>query len=126
MSRSEAMDIFKMRNDKMKNTQSIQWKMNLSIWTLIVVALYSAKVKDNFEISNWVILGFSVIHFMYCLLTQITINSDKALMKRIVDELNKPNSEIVVDISLSEKIPAKSYLWIFLQTAVTVLLSFCF
>ncbi len=122
------MDIYKGRLEKFKNTQSIQWKMNLSIWTLLVLAIYK---NDFIELNTClliILIFICLIHLGYCILTQKSINSDKAVTDNIIDALKNSEQENVnIDVKLKGKISnCPSWLWILLQTAITVVLSVIF
>lgn len=104
--------------------------MNLSIWTLLALAIYKNDIIKTSSYFVFVILILSIIcgiHFCYCFLTQESISADKAVNDNIVIELNKIERENVkVDVKLSGKLSKRSWIWILLQTAITVILSIIF
>ena len=121
------MEVYNGRLEKFKNTQSIQWRMNLSIWTLLALAIYKSdivKTSLHFVFVILILLIICGIHFCQCSLTQKSINADKAVNDNIVVELNKIERENVkVDVTLKGKLSKWSWIWILLQTTITVILS---
>ena len=122
------MEVYKCRSEKFKNTQSIQWKMNLSIWTLLVLAIYN---NANIELNPYlfiILLSICSIHFVYCTLTQKSINADKAVNDNIIIELSNSDQQSVnIDVKTKGKLSNwTSWFWIVLQTAITVILSIIF
>src|SRR5690349_18727954 len=141
MTRSEAMDVYKDRSAKFINTQSIQWKMNLSIWTLLAVAVY---YNDKMRFPEWdigcltdghlfeILIGMilMVVHGSFCYKVQWSLDSDKAVKDDITKQLNQSSRNdvnILVDLGKS---PSKfrGWQWIFIQTGITLalVLIFCF
>jgi len=129
MKRSEAMDIYKGRLEKFKNTQSIQWKMNLSIWTLLTLAIYNNNIFNNLDtcIKPIILFLISGIHLWYCILTQKSLNADKAIGDDIVEQLNEIQDEQQqIIVTLKKKGNHSNWAWVVLQTAITVILSIIF
>lgn len=128
MTRDEAIEIFRLRMDKFKNTQSIQWKMNLSIWTLLTLGIYKSDLLQVHKHAIVPILLFIIgVHFVYCHLTQKSLDSDKRVMNDIASKLNnakKIDDLIQVDISLEGSTSSWSSAWIWLQIALTIALAF--
>lgn len=127
MTRDEAKEVFRMRMDKFKNTQSIQWKMNLSIWTLLVLGIYSSQLLQVQKYAIVPILLFIIgVHIVYCHLTQKSLDSDKRVMDDIAFKLNNANKiddQIQVDINLEGSTSSWSSAWIWLQIALTIALA---
>ena len=121
MKRNEAMDVYKGRLEKFKNTQSIQWKMNLSIWTLLALAIYynGPINKLNTCFLLFLLGSICVIHFCYCLKTQESLNDDKAVNDDIVKRLNKKKKRVKVRFTKKGEFSLTSFYWIILQTAIT-------
>lgn len=129
MTRLEALEIYKDRSAKFENTQSIQWKMNLSIWTLLGLAIVAELKFDG----NLVWFGVAVIllHAWFCGRIQSSLESDKDLKKKIIKALNKideKKTETNFD-SITVKLPKEStgigsrhWQWVFIQTSITTLL----
>ncbi len=138
MTRQEAMDVYKDRSSKFRNTQSIQWKMNLSIWTLLVLAIFH-KTKMNLPTINdncltWgflfeivVALFVIFVHGYFCYKIQKSLNDDKAVMDQIAAELNKGvNEKADVPVDLKAKSNTSPWSWIFIQNSITSVLALIF
>lgn len=136
MTRIEALEIYKDRSSKFRNTQSIQWKMNISVWTLLSLMIYQ-KPKMNFTPNDYegsflrlcfiilISLILVVIHFWFCARIQHSLDSDKKIMSKVILELDK-NSE--VQIGQIEDSNYYTWQWVIIQTTVTAFLAsiFCF
>lgn len=138
MTRTEAMEVYHDRSAKFKNTQSIQWKMNLSIWTILVLAIFY-KSKINFPSCNGDCItwscGFQIlmslivifVHFSYCYRIQRSLDSDKAVKKSIVTQLNSSiNPNLNVKIDLESESAKSPWAWIVIQITVTAILVIVF
>jgi Sec-independent protein secretion pathway component TatC len=138
MTRGEAMMVYEDRSKKFINTQAIQWKMNLSIWTLLTLAIFYKHqldlpscvehfitLKCGLEIFVGSILIF--IHSKFCYKIQWSLDSDKAVKDDIVDQLNADTKEINVQLNLAkEPLQFKPWEWIMLQVAITLVLVIVF
>jgi hypothetical protein len=139
MTRQEAMEIYKDKSSKFINTQSIQWRMNLSIWTLFVFTIFY-KGEMNFPLCNeccvtWscliqiiIIIFLNIIHGYFCYTIQKSLNFDKAVKDLIIDQLNSTTKD-KININLSKVRSNKSvYPWVIIQISITIVLSlvFCF
>ena len=133
MTKTEAIEIYKERAAKFKNTQSIQWKMNLSVWTLLVLAIYNKKTLylsgcnlQCITMGCIGLVGIIVFHGWYCFMTQNTLNYDKAFNDMIMAKLNSSDgTEIVLDLKkedIKQHIHDFGWPWIIIQTAITIIL----
>jgi hypothetical protein len=129
MTRQEALEVYKERVAKFKNTQSIQWRMNLSVWTLLVLAIH---YKTDFMTSScdWPCIYFPtlavalipIIHIVYCIMTQSSLAFDKATMTHLLDQLNDNNATSIDFRPTKSFIDWRGYIWITLQSMVTIVL----
>ena len=134
MDRKEALEIYKVRSEKFRNTQLIQWRMNISIWTLLVLAIFY-KSNVGFVHCNWHCISLTcsseiaiaifviIIHWCYCNMTQKSLNYDKALNTDILEQLNNEVTSIAIDYKIK---PRSSFWWVILQTSLTVILAVIF
>ena len=134
MTRAEAMEVYKDRSAKFKNTQSLQWKLNLSIWTLLVLAIFNKGKMTlpgcdgtcisqgcGFEIIIGVLLV--IFHSYFCYQVQKSLDSDKVANNYIVKQLNaniKPDLNIHVEPSLKPSSVQLS--WVIIQSFITLVL----
>lgn len=144
MKREEAIEIYKERSSKFNQTRTIQWKMNLSIWTLLVFAIFykeqmSLSVCGCFcercaclieEIIGIIVI---VIHGAFCYFIQRSLDFDKKFNDLIVDKLNKSDSNTLTlaDIKeVKEEIKKESNKptvhWMILQLSLTTVLVIVF
>lgn len=135
MTRQEALDIYKERVAKFKNTQSIQWRMNLSAWTLLVLAIhYKADLVTTS--CDWPCVSFAslavtllpIIHFVYCIMTQSSLEFDKATCTHLLDQLNDTTATTITlrKTEIRSSIGWKGCIWITLQSLLTVVLLLIF
>jgi len=126
MNREEAMQIYKDRSEKFKNTQVLQWKMNVSIWTLLALAIFykhTLSLDLYFQIVIGIIL--TTIHFWYCFKVQKSLQSDKSKKNEIIEKLNKLDG----DVKLAQENEMKIWdwiSWIIIQVAITATLALIF
>lgn len=135
MERNEAIDIYKEKTAKFKNTQSIQWRMNLSAWTLLVLAIHykadllvAGCVWPCVNFPNFILGMIPIIHIVYCIMTQSSLEFDKAVSTHILDQLN---DSAATNISLRQadirsSIRWKGFIWIALQSLMTIILLMVF
>lgn len=138
MTRQEAMDIYKDRSSKFRNTQSIQWKMNISIWTLLVLAIYykselhlptinSSCLTWSFFFEIVASLFIILIHGYFCYKVQKSLNNDKAVLNEIVNHLNKDvNKKADIPVDYKAKSTISPWPWISIQVSVTSVLALIF
>jgi hypothetical protein len=135
MNRQEALEVYKERGSKFKNTQSIQWRMNLSAWTLLVLAIhYKADLVSTS--CDWPCVYFPdlaitlipIIHFVYCVMTQSSLAFDKAASTHLLDQLNDTTNETITfkTDEISSGIGLKGCIWIALQSLLTIVLTLVF
>lgn len=138
MTREEAMEIYKDRSAKFKNTQSIQWKMNYSIWALLALAIYYKPTSlPIFDISNlcsfWLLQPILLVvliylHYKFCSKIQESLDFDKNVNDFLIEQLNyNSNKKIKLDYKSIRKVN-NNRKWVDLQIGVTIILSvlFCF
>lgn len=135
MTRNEALQVFNVRSAKFSNTQSIQWKMNISIWTLFVLAIfYDDKIIipnlpcEHLVAKALIGLVFIIIHVFFCETLQHSLECDKAVNDHIVDQMNNGIEErlpIHVDLGMQPK-TKKGGKWIAIQVSVSIVLYIIF
>lgn len=136
MTREEAMDVYKDRSAKFINTQSIQWKMNLSIWTLLSLGVfYKSKIEfpSCEQICSWdcfvvLLIGITaiLIHGRFCYKIQKSLDSDKAVKDMIVAQLNSTIEPINVGVDLTASSNNSPWQWVVIQVSITGLLALAF
>lgn len=126
MKKGDAIQVYLDRQTKFRNTQSIQWRMNISVWTLVALAIWLNQTTTTAVnplvkvVASFIIIG---IHFVYCLLTQFSLESDKAVANKIINKLCDKQENLDFNPSLrGDMTRVLPWLWICLQTGMTVLL----
>lgn len=133
MTREEAMEVYKERSSKFRNTQSIQWKMNLSVWTLLVLAINNGiewKIWDyywDWNMNGILGFGITIIHGLFCYYIQKSLLSDRAVTDSIITELNK-SSDAGANIPVNPQRTSSKFewQWVLLQTSFTLGLAIYF
>ena len=137
MTRNEVMEVYKDRSSKFTNTQLIQWRANISIWTLLALAinyknqinLSTTENSDEWKLLPEIGIGLFLlfIHSSFAYKIQKSLEFDKKIKNEIIDQLNKstnPNeSNFVVDLPKEKN---KIAGWIILQVSVTLILIIVF
>jgi|GEM_PF-4051768 len=125
MDRKEVMEIYKDRASKFQNTQSIQWKMNLSIWTLLVLAIFRKENLKLPECTTILILSMLVgVHLWYCVKTQRSLDFDKKVNNDIIKQLNDIEAPDGLKVKLNSG--KSTWPWVLLQVVVTIILAMVF
>lgn len=138
MTRQEAIEIYKERSAKFKNTQSVQWKMNISIWSLFALSIYH-KRQMNFPTCEgccikWgcileIIIGILVIfiHGFFCYKIQKSLDSDKKIKHSIAQQLNASVDDLLnVQVDLEVVSTRSPWAWVILQISITIILALVF
>src|ERR1043165_4020810 len=138
MTREEAMEVYKDRSAKFKNTQGLQWKMNLSIWTLLALAIrFKNQMHFSDCVDNWftwqcgseILIGAFLIfiHVWYCYKIQRSLESDKAVNDEITIQLNQTIDQMNVQVNLRQRpVRYRPWHWIIIQGGITLVLAVIF
>jgi hypothetical protein len=118
MRREEAMVVYQTENERFEKTRSVQWKVTISVWTVIAATIYFIK-KENFRFDQFslriVCYAFEAFYLIFIIMNQLALEGCKAIWNDIVGKLNKstdPGAEIPVDLKKA-KGAAKKGRWIF-------------
>lgn len=118
MDHGNAMQIYNDRSAKFRNTQSIQWKMNLSIWTVISLATYYT--ATNLLLCLIISVILLTFHGMFVYKIQYSLSCDKAVLDHIVNQLNRNVKNVQVSLKAKPK-PEEfnPWDWVLIQVSVT-------
>lgn len=128
------MAIYKSHVDRFEDTRNLQWKFNVAAWTLLSAAIYFKGTSD-ICIPTWTVYVASgtllVGHLMFAILTQISLNSSKAICHGILKKMNDYATSNDIDVNVKKlgedrKWKKKDNLWVFLQLLFTVFLIMIF
>lgn len=138
MTKEESIEVFKERGAKFRDTRSIQWKANISIWTLL--ALLVAKSDDIYIFPDssfgTFIIGFLFvfIHFMFCYLVQRSLEYDRALMDLIKnnwDTLQQDDNILIAENEIEHQqgkgmLKTTTILWLIIQPLLSAFLYYIY
>ena len=134
MKREEAMEVYKAERLHFDKTREIQWKFNIALWTLISLGItLSQDTKKYIDPSIAVIMSvvFVLTHFLFALLTQSSLDSNKVVWTHVINQLNSKSEFVSIDvISAINKAKKdgdrgdslKSISWVFFQSLATAAL----
>src|SRR4030095_12049300 len=143
MTRPEALEMYKIQHERFHKTQDLQWKFNISTWTLMAAAIYFFNQYYN-EIhhqkvsSYWIVIltgAFLVTHSMFVLIEQNSLAVTKAVWLKILVDLNDPGiNDIRINIKdatkenslRKSKFWGENWKWIVFQILITLILLFTF
>ena len=104
MGPATAIELYKIQHDRFKHTKDLQWKVNLSLWTLLAFAIYySDKIANRLSVIEifLIVIFFFTAQVIFSFKTQASMEADKKIMLSIVDQLNEPSGENII-ISIIE------------------------
>ncbi len=137
MKREEAIDMYKVQHERFHKTQDLQWKFNISLWTLMTAAIYffNEYYKSNDKIApsgTWIlVIVFFLTHTFFALIVQNSLAVTKAVWIKILDDLNPSNNnDISIDIDTvttenrydKKKFWKENWKWILFQMLITIIL----
>ncbi len=128
-SRTELIEIYKTEVGRFEKTRDVQWKFNVTAWTLLVLAI-KFKSENSALIDCCTIIVSSIAifigHLIFTWLIQNSLSSSKAIWNKIFDILNKYDDQdttlIKIDtkkITENKKWRVTDSLWILFQMLVT-------
>ncbi len=129
-SKEMLIEIYKSQQERFRDSRSHQWKINITFWTLLVLAIsYKQFNFGNF----WMITLCAVLlslHLAYIVIIQRNLQTEKKVWCDIIDFLNNPEVNIEkpmmhkIDTTSVEtyKIIRRGWFWIFFQIMITIIL----
>ena len=126
------LEIYKVEADKYNKTRDIHWKMNIAIWSVLIVAIYG-KSQFGLTISPMrqiVILVYSLVtsvQISFIILIHGSLHRSLNRMKNMVVFILEKSPQEIIKWREMEKITfKKSIFWESWQVAITILLIFIF
>lgn len=126
--RNYVTEIYKVEADKYSKTREIHWKVNISIWTVLIVAIY-AKANGNLglsELNNWIEFGlyllYVFIHTVFVYKMHGSINRSLQRMVNMARYLVDNNTSVTKWEDFERKTIKTGNNWEILQVSVTVFL----
>lgn len=132
MKRKEALEVLKGEILKFEGTRNTQWKLNIAVWTLLSLAIFS-KSKLSISDIGALIIGDSiiVIHSIFSVQIQNSLECSKKLRRIIHNFLNSKmktfNIPAGVKLSKRELFRETHFImWLVIQMSITILLAVIF
>ena len=126
MTRTEALEVYRIQHEKFRHNQHIQWTFNIAIWTLIALAIQFFKPPNDgvpAYLLLWLSTIFFVTHLLFVWRIQRVHEVTKNIWLSILGDLNRQSDDnIVVDIkrlTVETIIPPTGFYWMFFQMAAT-------
>lgn len=120
-------EVYKVEASKYDSTRNIQWKMNISIWTVIIVGIY-AKSQNQLNYPEYIniiaSLVYLVIHSMFVFFIQKSLSRSLTRMERMAKHMLKDKTLTWAEID--EGLKRKNRRWEYLQIFVTAFLLLIF
>lgn len=122
------LEIYKVESEKYSKTREIHWKLNISIWSVLIVAIY-AKATGNLSISGISLLSQIGIYTLYCLIHLVFINKIHGSINRSLQRMHSMAKYIIEGGAnqitwegFEKKTIKKNNQWEWLQIAITIFL----
>jgi membrane protein YdbS with pleckstrin-like domain len=125
-------EVYKAEREQFNRTRELQWKINISFWTLLVLGIGNCE-KFACELKGWSILISLLLLIVYVIFvssTQHSLNENKRYWQKAFDFRNTLSTSFCYkDILIRRSKPQKfkEFLhnrikWISLQTTITIML----
>ena len=121
MKREELLEYFRTERTRFEKTREIQWKFNISFWTLLAVGIsfLNGEMFGECKCGLWLaILIFLAAHFLFAYLTQKGLIGSRILSAKILDSLNSSLEDYIkFDTRRIDKLKWKTadIMWIVFQ-----------
>ncbi|MFN8290480.1 MAG: hypothetical protein U0U70_09495 [Chitinophagaceae bacterium] len=122
--------IYTSQHDRFQHTRTNLWKINITFWTLLVLAIF---YKDKLPINNnWliVLIGFILfgLHFLFVLTVQKNLETDKRIWLSIIkywnDEWPKDIRFKIDTTGIKLKsLRARAWFWIVFSVCIVFVIS---
>jgi|SRR5882724_12358971 len=129
-SKDMLIEIYKSQHERFRDSRSNQWRINITFWTLLVLAIaYNQISIENSWLTFICILLFG-LHFAFIIIIQINFQTEKKVWSDIINFLNNPSVDIEkpmhykVDTSSVKmhQLTTRAWFWISFQIIITTLL----
>lgn len=129
MTSDQAVEVYKSQLASFDKTKDIQWKMNIAIWTVIILGIVKAEMIGK-VFNCYVIVLLSVIflglHILFMGRIQRSLEANKIFRGVILEQLNSGVNNIQAKWNDKFSLPYTGKYWIFFQIVSTSVLIFIF
>jgi len=126
------LEIYKVEAEKYNKTREIHWKMNIAIWTVLIVAIYGKSqhgltISHNFWNEMVIYFCYLLVHFIFIFLIHGSLHRSLTRMHNMASFLLEQGDELKIKWKDFEKRAFKKYgLWEFWQLWITFFLIIIF
>ncbi len=126
------LEIYKVEHEKYEKTRGIQWKMNISVWTIIAATIY-AQSNNTLHIlkdlkPNQIFVAYVVlvaVHLFFLCKIQSSLNRSLERMNKMVIHVTENKGENFNWKKAIDGIPwLEGWDWVALQGCITFMLVF--
>lgn len=129
MNKNYLSEIYKVEAEKYSKTRDIHWRVNISIWTVLIVAIY-VKFQNGFDLttlSHWlrflIYSFYLIVHAIFIFKMHGSLNRSLARMHDMATYLiEDKNDETIKWMDIGKKAPKPNYYWEFLQLSISLFL----
>ena len=132
MTRSEALERYKSEMIKFDTTRNLQWKVNISYWSLLALGIkffHDGTINlCNCQVWTLAILFFGA-HLLFTILIQQSLAFSKSVWIHIGKMVNTDNADVRLDykeVKRKAKLHGKDLLWIIFQMLGTIIMLLLF
>lgn len=131
MTRIEALELCKLEHARYNHLRELQWKMDLSIWSLISLGILNAKLFNNLPACLIIIVSLTIIlaHVIFIYRSQWSLKASRKFENLIEERLGR-GTEDPLEISRPDYssicIDGRGWGWFFSQILPTIALGAIF
>jgi hypothetical protein len=128
MKRQEALEIYKLEHARYNNFREIQWKMNVSIWTLLALAIRYADELKGLSLLVIISASFLIVvsHMIFVYRSQWSLKASRDFEKVLEKQLNGENDPVTVVRPENISLECRGWFWFLSQWLTTLALTVVF
>ncbi len=126
MDKKDLIEIYKVEAEKYNKTRDIHWKMNIAIWTLLVIAIYAksqGKLPLDMCVNIVASLVYLVMHGFFVIEIHGSLYRSLTRMHNMASSLLEENENVNHKwTDFDKKIYMRTGWWEYLQLGITIFL----
>lgn len=132
MKREEVLEIYKLEHARFNSFREIQWKMNVTFWTVIILGIAQVEIISRLNWYEIVVLSLLIFiaHLIFVVRTQLSLEASIKIERHIENELNdglKDNISLdKTSITQKVRIRRRGWHWLIFQLLATAVLLIVF
>ena len=133
MDKNVLLEIYKIEAEKYNKTRDIQWRLNIAIWTVLIVAIY-AKSQSEFNFNKWPItvqiaigLIYLVVHAVFIFNIHGSMNRSLARMHNMASYIMEEKKDVPlkwIDLEFGASKPRGNWEWLQLVISIFLIMIF--